>query len=222
MRWLCLLLCIVVPATVSAKINDPEEYGVGLLCPRADTQVSFYTESNQQDAAGTIAYENGAGFAVASDTVKNLESGGAHLIKSLCPDNMPGIRIESKRDGWLQAGELWLPPNQEWDYGDWQDYLRKTAIWKPLVSFTLYQGSGDAPYKDKPYADSGNDEKFEVYPLKFTDDYALVLLDRSGAFAKNCAGTPAPPTGKLGWVHIGIAGDGSKPEFVPAHTSGCP
>jgi hypothetical protein len=225
---LFMLLCLL-PAVATAKAAaGPENYGLGLICPRADTQVTFYTENNQQDAAGTIAFRAGQ-FTVTSTGLQDLESAGAQVMESLCDGNAPGIRIDAKRDGWLQAGTMWIPPNQEWDYADWQDFLHKSPVWKPLVQIALFQGSQDAPYKDKPYpsvevkeetdAKDAKEVKLEIYPLKFVDDYALVLVDEGDAFTRTCAGEPVPPKGRLGWMRI--SGEGGKPVAVPAHAKGC-
>jgi hypothetical protein len=217
--WPWIVLALALPQTAAAKEDSPQEYGVGLICPRADTQASFYTENDQQDAAGTIGYDAAAGFTITSDTVKSLAGAGAHTMESLCDGGMAGIRIDGKRDGWLQAGKLWLPPNQEWDYADWQDFLHKAAVWKALAPVVLYQGSMEAPSKDKPYPTSEATGKIEIYPLKFVDDYALVVLDKTGAFAKACAGTPFPPEGMLGWLRI--SSDTGRPVAVPIHLKGC-
>lgn len=230
MRCALIALLSVLPVFAFAADPEVEEYGTGLICPRSDSQISFYTENNQQDAAGTLGY-SASQFTLTSDTVKTLDAAGAHTLDGICEGNLPGVRIDAKRDGWLKAGTLWLPPNQEWEYADWSEFLKKSPVWKPLGAIALYQGSADAAYKDRPYAQAAAPQKaakdgeektaakIEIYPLKVTDDFALVLVDESDAFAASCSGNPHPPRGRLGWMSL--VGDGTKPVAVPAHPKGC-
>lgn len=219
MRWLPALLMLMPAAAFAAdKPEANDAYGMGLLCPRAEGQITFYTEGDQQDAAGTLAFQNGQ-FTLTSSSVRDVPSSGAHLMESLCEGGATGIRIDAKRDGWLQAGSLWIPPNQDWDYADWQDILRKAPVWKPLVPVTLYQGSIDAPYKNRPYMGDKLQGKFDIYPIKFADDFALVLVDSSNALAQSCTSDALPPTGRLGWMRLSV--ENGTPAAVPAHAKGC-
>jgi hypothetical protein len=220
MRGLLLTLALLaMPVAAQAQEITAATFGSGLLCPKTSAQVSFYTENNQQDAAGTITYALQGGFTVTSDSVRDLPTAGVLVVPSLCNGGMPGLRIDAKRDGWLKAGTLWLPPNQEWDYAEWAELLHKSAIWKPLGPVQLYQGTMEAPSKDKPYPDAAPQGEFEIYPIKFFDDFALVLVDETTAFEKGCAGAPAAPEGKLGWMRL--SSSNGIPVAVPAHPRGC-
>jgi hypothetical protein len=230
LRFLLLLL-YMLPVSVRAQDEPAAEpaapaadmtsqYGLGLLCPRPGTQVIFYTQSNQQDAAGTIDYKPAQGFVITSNSVRDMAGAGAASLDSYCDGKLPGIRIDALRDGWMLAGRIWLPPNQEWSYIGWTELLRKSAIWKPLSVVGLYSGTMQEAAPDKPYANSDAPlESLEIYPIKLLDNYALVLVDESGSFAKSCAGQPAPPSGRLGWMRL--YQDDGKPVAVPAHPKGC-
>jgi len=220
MRYFAIFGLLLLPFSALAKDVLPEDYGTGLLCPHAGTQVTFYTENNQQDAAGTLAFDASTGFVISSGSIRTLKASGAQMVESLCAGGVPGVRIDSKRDGWLQAGRMWMPPSQEWEYGDWADFLRKSPMWLPLGPVTLYQGGTDGPDKSAIYPQSQEQKNVTVYPLKFTDDgYALVLLDEGDAFGKRCKGTLAAPQGRLGWMRLNS--DDGRPVVIPANLKGC-
>lgn len=235
-KFILLLLCILplssfaqdetegAPDTPTPSAPDTAQFGMGVICPRPGTQVIFYTQSNQQDAAGSVDYKgNPPNFVVTSATVRDLNSAGAGVLDGYCNfrgTRLPGIRIDVTRDGWLLAGRMWLPPNQEWEYTGWAELLRKSTIWKPLVPVGLYGGTMEEVAPDKPYLSSDAlTESLEIYPIRLLDNYALVLLDETGSFAKNCAGQSVAPAGKLGWMRL--YRDDGKPVAVPAHPKGC-
>jgi hypothetical protein len=235
-RYLLLLLCILPlsahaagEAEVAKEVETEAEttqpdgsshYGMGVMCPRAGTQVTFYTQNNQQDAAGTIEFKQPQGFVVKSGSMHSLEAAGGVVLDSYCDRKLPGLRIDSNRDGWLLVGRLWLAPNQEWEYISWTELLRKTTIWKPLVPVALYGGTMDEVAPDKPYLNSAAPlDKLEVYPIKMLDSYALVLVDETGSFEKGCAGRSVAPLGRLGWMKL--FRDDGKPVAIPVHAKGC-
>src|SRR5262249_26966805 len=126
--WLWMLLCILpFGAFAQEEEEEPDntgQYGAGGICPHWGTQGTFYTQSNMQDAAGTIEYKRQGGFVFTSNMIKSLKSAGASEMEGYCENGaLPGVRIDKMRDGWMLAGNLWLPPGQEWEFHDWYGFL---------------------------------------------------------------------------------------------------